>query len=219
MVNGNQPSAELATRFLAAADGSAIPELAEQLRQGYLVVFPTDTVYGVGADAYNEAAIRQLYHIKQRPFAKGIPLLLADWEDLDRAASHVPPLARALISRFWPGPLTLVVPRHPALPAILAPDDTIAVRMPDHAIARALIRAAGGLLAVTSANLSGYPPATDGRHALESLAGLITAVLDDGPTPQAQPSTIIDCTRPTPRILRKGPVTAADLYLETTKPL
>lgn len=217
MVNGSQPSVELATRFLTTADGSTIPELAEYLRQGQLVAFPTDTVYGVGGDAFNEAAIRQLYYVKQRPFSKGVPLLLADWTDLDRAARQVPPVARAFINRFWPGPLTLVVPRHPRLPAILAPDDTIAVRMPDHPVARALIRAAGGLLAVTSANLSGHPPATNGRHTLESLAGLITAVLDDGPTPQAQSSTVIDCTSPRPQILREGPITAADLHLEAAK--
>lgn len=215
MVNGSRSSAKLATRFLAAADGSSIPELAQQLKQGRLVAFPTDTVYGVGADAFNEAAIRQLFQVKQRPFAKGIPLLLADWDDLESAARHVPPLARALITRFWPGPLTLVVPRHPDLPPVLAPGDTIAVRMPDHTVARALIRAAGGLLAVTSANLSGQPPATDGRQALAALGGLITAVLDDGPSPQAQSSTVIDCTGPTPQILRPGPITAADLQLET----
>ncbi len=202
---------ELHTRLLHAGDPGAIDATAVALRQGQLAVIPTDTVYGVGCDAFNAGAIERLYRVKQRPSEKGIPVLLADPADLARVARAVPAVAQALIARFWPGPLTLIVPRHAALPANISQDANIAVRIPDCDVARAVIRQAGGALATSSANLSGQAPAQSGAEALAALAGRVDVVLDDGPTGQALPSTIIDCTGNEPVVLRQGPLTMAEL--------
>jgi L-threonylcarbamoyladenylate synthase len=115
------------------------------------------------------------------------------------------------MARFWPGPLTLIVPLHPDLPANISPNDSIAVRIPDCEVARDLIRAAGGAVAATSANQSGQPPAQTGAEALAALDGLVTAVLDDGPTPGGVPSTIITFVDGQVRIIRAGPISADDL--------
>ncbi len=201
------------THLLNAQQPDAVAQAATWLRQGQLVAFPTDTVYGVGADAFNAAAIEQLYQAKQRPDEKGIPILLADLTDLDKVTQAVPGLVRHLMARFWPGPLTLIVPRHPELPANISPNESIAVRIPDCDVARDLIRAAGGAIAATSANQSRQPPAQTGEEALAALDGLVTAVLDDGPTPGGIPSTIITFVDGVLRIIREGPITASDLAL------
>ena len=206
------------TYLLNAQQPDAIPQAAAWLRQGQLVAFPTDTVYGVGVAAFNAAAIKALYQAKQRPDEKGIPILLADPADLDKVTQNVPGMVRRLMARFWPGPLTLIMPRHPDLPANISPNDSIAVRIPDCDVARALIRAVGGAVAATSANQSGQPPAQTGAEALAALDGLVTAVLDDGPTPGGVPSTIITFVDGDLHIIREGPITAADLSLAEVFP-
>lgn len=202
---------EQQTRYVSAIGPEAIAETAVALQQGQLVVFPTDTVYGVGVHAWNDAAIRQLYAVKQRPLAKGIPILLADPEDLAKVTVHIPPLAQAHIEQFWPGPLTIIVPKHPSLPPSISPNEGIALRIPDHPVARALIRAAGGALATSSANLSDHPPALNGRDALAELRGLVAVVLDDGPTPGDRPSTIVSYLGAEPVVVREGPIPASAL--------
>lgn len=204
---------QLQTRYLRAGAPGAIAEAAACLRGGYPVVFPTDTVYGIGVMPFEAAAIERLYIAKGRPADKGIPILLADRADIDKVAQAIPPLAENLIARFWPGPLTLIVRRAPGLPEVISPNENIAVRMPDHPVARDLIRAAGGVVATSSANLSGTEPARYGAAALSSFFGVVAAVVDDGPSPGGQPSTIVDCTRPQPIIIRPGPLSAADLGL------
>jgi L-threonylcarbamoyladenylate synthase len=204
------------TRYISAIDQEAIRETAVALQQGHLVVFPTDTVYGVGVHAWNDTAIRQLYVVKQRPLAKGIPILLADPEDLAKVAAHIPPLAQEHITQFWPGPLTIIVPRHLALPPSISPNEGVALRIPDHPVARALIRAAGGALATSSANRSNHPPALNGRDALAELGGLVAVVLDDGPTPGDRPSTIISYLSGDPVVVREGPIPAAALLPSLT---
>ena len=149
----------MTTLRLDAADPTAIAKVADLLRRGLPVVFPTDTVYGVGVLPFDAAALARLYEAKGRPAEKGLPVLLGDVADVAHVAGVIPLAAAALMAHFWPGPLTLVVPRRPDLPTNLSPDDTVAVRVPDHAVARALIRAAGGAVAATSANVSGQPPA------------------------------------------------------------
>lgn len=201
------------TVYLRAGDGTAVAEAAGWLRRGYPVVFPTDTVYGVGVTPFDGAAIERLYAAKARPSDKGIPVLLADAADVERVATGIPPAAAELMARFWPGPLTVIVPRRPELPAALSPNDAVAVRVPDHAVARALIRAAGGAVAASSANVSGEAAALSGMAALAALRGVVAAVLDDGPSPGGQPSTIVDCTGARPAIVRAGPLSAADLGL------
>ncbi len=204
----------LQTSYLRAGDTTAIDEAAVWLRRGLPVVFPTDTVYGVGVMPFDEAAIERLYQVKERDLSKGIPILLADAADLERVAGSISPFAQRLIEQFWPGPLTLIVPRAPGLPDRISPNANIAVRMPDHAVARALIRAAGGAVATSSANLSGQQPATTGAAALTALEGRVAVVLDDGPSPGEQPSTIVDCTSARPVMVRLGPLSATDLDID-----
>ena len=206
----------MTTRRLDAADAAAIVAAADLLRRGLPVVLPTDTVYGVGVLPFDAAAVERLYAVKGRPAEKGIPILLGDVADVAHVAGIIPSAAAALMAHFWPGPLTLVVPRRPELPANLSPDDTIAVRVPDHAVARALIRAAGGALATTSANVSGRPPARAADEALAALDGRVAAVLDDGPSPGGVASTVVDCTVDPPVVRRVGPLSAADLGLEAS---
>lgn len=210
-----QSTGQLQTMLLRAGEPAAVREAAGWLRRGFPVVFPTDTVYGIGTTPYEAAAIDRLYAVKGRPTDKGIPILLADPADLDTVARAIPPAARALIARFWPGPLTLIVPRASHLPDSISPNDNIAVRIPDHDVTRALIREAGGAVATTSANLSGQPPIRNGAAAMAAFNGLIAVVLDDGPSPGDRPSTIVDCTTTTPEIVRVGPISAAELGLDS----
>lgn len=208
-----EQTASSSTRLL---DGRLSEDLAvagSLLIAGGLVVFPTDTVYGVGVDAFDGAAIERLYAMKQRPFAKGIPILLAEMADIGRVCRELPASAWPLIEQYWPGPLTLIVPRHSDLPGAISSNDAVAIRIPDNPIARELIRVAGGALATSSANLSGQPPATSGAEALRRLSGLVAAVVDGGQSPGDQPSTIVDCTGTRLRLLRRGPVPAAELGL------
>lgn len=201
------------TRHLHASEPDAIKLTAALLKEGELVAFPTDTLYGVGAIAFHGAAVQRLYQVKQRSLEKGIPVLLADMADLAKVASYVPRSAQSLIERFWPGPLTLVVPKHPDLPPVISPNDGVAVRIPDNGVGRALIRAAGGAVATSSANLSGKPPACTAAEVLRWLGGQIAAVLDDGPCPAGVASTIVDCRGEVPFIVREGPIPAAALAL------
>lgn len=194
------------TCYLMASDPQAVKQTADAIMQGKLVVFPTDTLYGVGTNAFDEKAILSLYSMKRRSMDKGIPILLADIEDLEKVAESVPRAARDLMAQFWPGPLTLIVPKNKLLPQVLSDSEGIAVRIPDNEIARAVIRAADGAVATSSANRSGYPPAQTADQALTELDGDVAIVLDGGTTGQAIPSTIVDCTGQRMRILRQGPI-------------
>ncbi len=202
------------TALLPASNLASITAAAALAGAGELVVFPTDTVYGVGTSAFDEAAVARLYEVKERPLDKGIPVLLADNSDLAYVCAALTPEAQRLVDQFWPGPLTLIVPRRSDLPPNLSPNANIAVRIPDLAVARELIRAAGGALAVSSANLSGQPPATSGPDAFAALSGKVRAVVDGGATPGNLASTIVDCTTTPARVLRQGPLSATDLGLE-----
>jgi L-threonylcarbamoyladenylate synthase len=195
------------TQLLHATESTAIAQAVQAIQQAELVVFPTDTLYGVGVDAFNETAVAKLYAAKKRPFSKGIPILLADLSDLEKVVTAVPDAAQHLIEQHWPGPLTIIVPKAAHLPANISPNEGIAVRIPDHTAGRAFIRAAGGALATSSANLSGQPPATTAAAALDQLDGIAAVILDDGPSPQQVASTIISFLGPEPVIVRQGPVT------------
>ncbi|HMM98436.1 MAG TPA: L-threonylcarbamoyladenylate synthase [Anaerolineales bacterium] len=198
------------TEILPADDPLSIARALEILRAGGLVVFPTDTVYGLGSLAFDQAAIESIYAVKGRPLEKAIPILIADAADLDRLARAVTDLARRLASRFWPGPLTLVLPKRADLPAAVSAVDTVGVRVPDHAAARALLRAAGPM-AVTSANLSGRSSPRSAEEAASQLGGRVPLVLDGGETPGGVPSTVVDVSGSVPVILREGPLTLAEI--------
>jgi L-threonylcarbamoyladenylate synthase len=199
------------TQLFSSHDPAAVSAVTEAVQHGELVVIPTDTVYGVGANAFDEVAIQALFFAKRRSAEKGIPILLADQSDLYKVAASVSPVAEDLIARFWPGPLTLVLPKREDLPSSLSDTESVAVRIPEHDISRALIRASGGMLATTSANLSGLAPALTAQNALNDLAGMVSVVIDDGPSLGQMASTVVDCTQDPIRILRSGLLTMDDL--------
>jgi L-threonylcarbamoyladenylate synthase len=176
---------------------------AQLLREHRLVAFPTDTVYGVGTLAFAGPAALKLYIAKERPPEKAIPILIADVADLNAVALGVPPMAYRLMEAFWPGALTIVLPKQPHIPVEVSATGTVAVRMPDLDLARELMRLTGPL-AVTSANRSAGPNPRTAQEVLDQLAGRIDAIVDGGPTPGGVPSTVVDCTQAAPAILREG---------------
>ena len=198
------------TRILSIDSPDAILAILTVLEAGGLVAFPTDTVYGVGALAFDGAAVESIYTAKDRPIEKAIPVLIGDAKDLDKVASHVPTMALQLAVRFWPGPLTLVVPKNPALPEAVSANDTVGVRVPDHAIARTLLRSTGPM-AVTSANISGGDNPTTSEDVFAQLNGRIGLILDGGRTPGGRPSTVVDCIQREPSILRQGPISLEEI--------
>lgn len=175
------------------------------LRSGRLVAFPTDTVYGVGSLAFDQQAIESIYLAKERAIEKAIPVLIGDLTDLEKVSDHIPDMALHFAARFWPGPLTCVIPKNQNLPAAISATSTVAVRIPNHADARALLRAAGPM-AVTSANISGQASPVTAQEVYEQLKGRIPLIMDGGATPGGVPSTLVDCTAEKPVILREGPV-------------
>ncbi len=190
-------------------DPADIAEAVDVLNHGCIVAFPTDTVYGVGADVRQPEAIAALYEVKGRPLNKAIPVLLARPEGLYSVAQEVPGSAWRLAEQFWPGALTLVVHCAPSLPPILtAGGSTVAVRVPDHPVVRALIEGLGAPLAATSANISGWPSPVTADDVLTQLGVRIALLLDGGPCAGGKPSTVVDVTVTPVRILRLGPITA-----------
>lgn len=180
------------------------------LQSGGIVAFPTDTVYGLGALAFNNTAIESIYKAKNRPIEKAIPILIGDLSDFEKVADDIPNMALRFASRFWPGPLTCIVPKKQTLPLAVSATPTVAVRIPDHVDARALLRAAGPM-AVTSANISdGQNPSTV-QEVYDQLNGRIPLILDGGTTQGGIPSTLVDCTGELPMILREGPITLDEL--------
>ena len=200
----------LKTVTLPASRASSIYKAVVKIKQGKSVAFPTDTVYGLGAAASDEAAIEQLYRVKGRESTKAIPVLIGTDEDLATVATDLNPAIQRLVKKFWPGPLTLVLPRNPLLPTSLAPIPTVGVRMPDHPVALDLLCRTGPL-AVTSANLSAQPNTTTAEEVFAQLAGRVELILDGGRTPGGRPSTVVDCTTPELKIIRAGPITLEEL--------
>ncbi len=198
------------TILLPAHHPDAIKQAISTLQAGGLVVFPTDTVYGLGALIDQPKMIAALYGVKKRERDKAIPILLGDPADLGLVAVQISETARKLAGIFWPGPLTLVLHKNAAVPEILSPLPTIGVRMPDHPIALALLRQSGPL-AVTSANLSGEKSPVTAQEVMAQLDGRIPLVLDGGRTPGGNPSTVVDCSGIELQILRPGPLTLEDL--------
>ena len=203
------------TEVIPTSRQAALERALEILSQGGLVAFPTDTVYGLGALITDEAAIEQLFMVKGRDAGKAIAVLIGNPENMEQVAREMNPVAQRLADRFWPGPLTIVVPSRPGLPENLSPLPTIGVRMPNHPDALKLLRRAGPL-AVTSANLSGQPSTTTGAEVVEQLDERIPLILDGGRTPGGQPSTVVDCTGPEIKILRPGPIPEEQLLSVTT---
>lgn len=192
----------------ARPDPAAIEAAAACLCNGGLVAFPTETVYGLGVDALNVEAVRRLFAAKGRPATDPLIVHLLGVAQLESVARSVPLLAWQLAEAFWPGPLTLVLPRRPEVPLeVTAGKETVAVRAPNHPVAQALLAAARTPIAAPSANRFSRPSPTTAQHVLDDLNGLIDGVLDAGPATIGLESTIVDVTRTPPLVLRPGGLT------------
>ena len=203
---------------LLPADAESIQVALQILREGGLVAFPTDTVYGVGALVFDGKAVESIYVAKQRPIEKAIPVLMADAADMEKVGMDIPEVAYQLAARFFPGPLTCLIPKQPTLPESVSATETVGVRVPDHEVARALLRAAGPM-AVTSANISGQASPSTAQEVLAQLGGRIELILDGGKTPGGVPSTLVDCTGKDLKILREGPISLAEIRQKLSSPI
>jgi L-threonylcarbamoyladenylate synthase len=192
----------------AGPDAAVIAEAAAVLRGGGLVAFPTETVYGLGADAFNPQAIARLNAVKGRPPEKPYSLHLHAPEQIRGYVESVPPAAERLMSRFWPGPLTIVMPAKGG--------GTMGFRLPDHPVAQAFLKACGVPVAAPSANRSGSPPPTDASEVVASLDGAIDGLLDGGPTRHGRESTVVEVVEGRVEIRREGAI-AKDLILAALK--
>lgn len=181
------------------SSAAALAEAARALARGALVIMPTDTVYGLAGDTRLPGVAEKMYAAKGRSESKPLVLLAADRAAVKRAGAVFPAAAERLARRFWPGPMTLILP---------VGDGELGFRVPDHPVARALLRQAGGWLAVTSANRSGRPPATTARGAAAGLGRRVAVILDAGPSPGGVPSTVVRVAGRKPEILRAGAIPA-----------
>ena len=192
-----------------------IKTAAAIIRRGGLVAFPTETVYGLGADALNPEAVKRIYEAKGRPLDNPIIVHVSSREMLEQVAADIPALAWRLISKFWPGPLTLVLRRSQNLPEVtVAGLDTVAVRMPRHKVALMLIEESGRPIAAPSANLSGSPSPTRAEHVVKDLYGRVDAIIDGGETEIGLESTVLSLVDDVPTMLRPGGVTLEQLRSE-----
>jgi L-threonylcarbamoyladenylate synthase len=198
------------TSVLSAKDPYALPHAVDVLRNGGMVAFPTDTVYGLGSLAFDSMSVDRLYIAKGRSHEKAIAILINGVEQLSQVAQNLSEAALELAKQFWPGPLTLVVQRHPNVPEAISLLATVGVRVPDHLVALKLLAMAGPL-AVTSANLSGENNTNSAKEVMDQLGGRIHVILDGGRSPGGIPSTVVDCTTSEPVVLRTGPISIRDI--------
>ena len=199
------------TELLPATEAN-VARAAELLRAGRLVAFPTETVYGLGANALDAAAVAGIFAAKGRPAHNPVIAHIAEVGAIGKVAASVPAVAETLAARFWPGPLTLVLPRGPRVPDVVTGGGpTVAMRVPAHPVARALLETAGIPVAAPSANRSTELSPTTAQHVWRSLRGRIDLLLDGGPCPGGLESTVLDVTTSPPRLLRPGPIPPAEL--------
>ncbi len=199
---------EIRTIMKKADDPAAIREAGEIIRRGGLVAFPTETVYGLGADAMNREAAEKIYAAKGRPSDNPLIVHINHMEDLAQITDGIPEAARKVAEAFWPGPLTMIFEKSEAVPLETTGGlQTVAVRMPAHPAAQAFIEAGGGLIAAPSANTSGRPSPTTAQHVWDDLNGAVDMILDGGPVSIGVESTILDMTVTPPMILRPGAIT------------
>lgn len=203
--------ADIQTKLLKA-DETGIAAAGGLLAAGELVAIPTETVYGLAADALNGAAVANIFDAKGRPGDNPLIIHIADIADWAPLVTRIPEKAKALADAFWPGPLTVILPAAPCVPKeVTAGLSTVAVRLPSHPVARAVIRAAGCPLAAPSANRSGAPSPTTAARVMEDMDGRIAAVVDGGECAVGVESTVVDLSGDTPRLLRPGGVTPSQL--------
>ncbi|WP_131111838.1 L-threonylcarbamoyladenylate synthase [Sulfuricystis thermophila] len=189
-----------------------IQRAVELLKAGELVAFPTETVYGLGADAMNPAAVAKIFAVKGRPADHPLIVHIPDASQLDRWAREISPAARAVAEKFWPGPLTLILKRHPDVPdCVTGGQDTVGLRVPNHPLALALLRAFGGGIAAPSANKFGRISPTTAQHVRDDLGDAVAMILDGGPCAVGIESTIVDMSSERTTILRPGMISAFDI--------
>jgi L-threonylcarbamoyladenylate synthase len=202
-------------------DAMLLERAAALIRQGELVAFPTETVYGLGADAFQPQAVEQIFSVKGRPLSDPLIVHIADEAALDSLVTEISAEARQLMRAFWPGPLTLILPAGPRVPKMITAGlPNVAIRMPRHPIAQALIRAAGTPIAAPSANRFMHVSPTTAQHVLADLGGQIPLILDGGPCKVGVESTVLDLCAPIPTILRPGGISLEQLraVLPATRP-
>lgn len=193
-------------------DPEKIAIAARVIREGGLVAFPTETVYGIGANAVDESAVKKIFEAKGRPSDNPLIVHIARMDEVFLLAEEVPEIALSLAERFWPGPLTLVLPRSEAVPKTVTGGlETVAVRMPSHPIAHLLIETAEVPIAAPSANLSGRPSPTAAKHVIEDLWGRVDIIIDGGEITHGIESTVLDITSVPPVLLRPGPISVEEL--------
>jgi len=189
-----------------------IQDIARTLQQGGVIVYPTDTFYGLGADCFSRGALSRVYEIKGRPLSKALPVLVSDAEMARQMAAEIPPAFDSLTAAFWPGPLTLILKAAPRLPAeLVGPERTIGIRLPALAWLGELVRAAGFPVVATSANISGENEIDSGEAAVRQFAEKVDLVVDGGKTPGGRPSTVVDLTSGRPVLRREGAIPRAKL--------
>ena len=200
-------SGERYAPVLPASDPATIRRAAELLRAGGLVVFPTDTVYGIAASVERPDAVARIYVAKARPLDRAIPVLVSDIAQVTRLTRGVTPSISRLLAAYWPGALTVVLPAADWLPVeVTAGAGTVGLRMPDHPTALAIIAGAGGAVATTSANRSGQADARSASEALAALGHAVDLIVDGGPSPGGVPSTVIAIEDGRVRVLRRGAI-------------
>ena len=203
--------------ILPVNHSEAIHRASALIKSGGLIAFPTDTVYGIGVSAFEADAIERLYRVKGRSIQKAIPILLADTEIAEQITPPLSLIVKKLAEKFWPGPLTLVLPMLSSLPENLSPTPTIGLRVPDHNFTRELLRQTGPL-AATSANLSGEPSALSAYEVQAQLGGKVDLILDGGESPGGMASTVLNCTEDNPAMLREGPLTWENIQAVLNNP-
>ncbi len=210
MSEGTTSTRVLRTSELSASEIAAAA--VQALSEGKLVALPTDTVYGIAVNAACQPAVRRLFEIKQRTADNPLPVLIADSEQVNTAARQIPSLAHRLAERFWPGPLTIILHKSPAISDLItAGQPTVGLRVPDHELTRRVLRLANFPVAVTSANLSGQPEAISPGQVLMTFGDLLDLLIDDGRCPGGISSTVLDLTISPPQIIRDGPISRQQL--------
>lgn len=200
----------MTARVIRAEEPDTVEQALAVWQAGGLVAFPTDTVYGLSALPTCTKALRRLWRIKGRDNGAFIALLLSDLDQIPRFAA-LPEAVQPLVQHFWPGPLTLMLPRTGNVPPEIGEGPRVGIRLPALPLARRLIQAAGGGLAVTSANLPGFPPAQNAQEVLAQLGSEVDLVIDGGWVPTGTSSTVVDCTRWPPVVMREGPISEANI--------
>jgi len=199
------------TITLPAENPESISSALSLFRDGDIVAFPTDTVYGLGTDPFQASGIIKLFEAKGRDSNKAIAILIGSVEQAQLVTDHMTDLAIRLCEVFWPGGLTVIVPRKNNLPELISNTDRIGIRMPNHPLALEMLKTFGPL-ATTSANLSGKPDAVTAKDVYDQLNGRVPLILDGGKCRGGVPSTVIDCSGSEPIILREGPVTSEQIF-------